>query len=197
MVSFWNMCDCRESRVLVHPLQPPQHGPATSRVECLSLCFLSRAHLVIKSANTHEPLITLATYSLLKVSRPHLLLLATRSSRSVIHASPLPFPHQMLHTAHIMLGVAQVRQFGPSRPLRRPLDDLDPCHIPTIYLEPHLHANPAQLAAQQNRRLNAPPPNAHQHAREGLCRALCRHHQDVTDARRILVVLGEELRTRA
>lgn len=96
-----------------------------------------------------------------------------------------------------MLRVPQIRQLGTSRTLLSALDNLYPRHIPTIHLEPHLHPDPAQLAPEQNRRLNPTAPDAHQHAREGLARPLGLHEQDVADAHAVAVVAGEELRARA
>lgn len=128
----------------------------------------------------------------LKIRRPQLLLLSTRRPRSIIHTRPLPLPHQMLHTTHIMLRLPQVRQLGPSRPLGRPLDDLNSRHIPTIHLKPHLHTHPTQLTPQQNRRLNSPASNTHQHAGKGLGGALGRDHEDVAYAGGVLVVFGKE-----
>lgn len=136
-------------------------------------------------------------FSHLECSGLDLLLLSTRSPRGIRHATPPPFPHQMLDTAHIMLRLAQVRQLGAPRALGRALDDLDARHVAAIHLEPHLHAQPAQLAAQLDRRLDAAPPDGHEHARKRLRGPLRRDQQDVADLRGVLVVLGEEPGARA
>lgn len=98
----------------------------------------------------------------------------------------------MLHTTLIMLGVAQIRQLGPSRPLGRPLDNLNPRHVPTVHLEPHLHPDPAQLSAEQDGRLDPAAPDTHQHAGKGLGGAFGRDHEDVAYAGGVLVVFGKE-----
>jgi hypothetical protein len=108
----------------------------------------------------------------------------------------LPLPHvrrnNILHAPHIMLRLPHVIQPRPPRPLNPPLHNLNAFHIRTIYLIPHLHANPRQLIPQQDGRVDALPPNVDAHPCEGISRFLP-HEQDIADFGSFGVGFGEEL----
>lgn len=95
-----------------------------------------------------------------------------------------------------MLGLAHVGEAGAAGALGPAVDDLDAEDVAAVDLEPHLDADLGELAAQQDGRLDAPPPDADAHAREGLGRAPRRHHQHVAHLGAVRVLLGEEPRPR-
>lgn len=100
-------------------------------------------------------------------------------------------PDHILHTTPIMLNLPHIRQSRASRPLSRPLHNLDALDKRTVHFIPHLHADTRQLAAQQDRSVDAAPPDVDAHAGEGVAGALP-HEQDVADARAFWVVSREE-----
>lgn len=98
----------------------------------------------------------------------------------------------MAHIAHIMLGLAQVRQLGATRPLLGPPNDLDARDVATVNLEGHFGANLGELPAQQDARLDAAPPDANEDAAKRLGGPLGGDDHDVAGAGGLRVVAAKE-----
>lgn len=85
-------------------------------------------------------------------------------------------------------------QPSPPLPLLGALHNLDALDVRAEHLDPHLHRDPRQLVAQQERRVHTPQPDAQADARERVA-ALEGHAQDVADldAARVAAVVEEGL----
>lgn len=112
---------------------------------------------------------------------------------------PPPRLDQVVHIAHIVLRLAHVREPGAPRALRPPPDDLDAQHAGAVDLEPHLDADLGQVVPQQDRRVDARPPDREAHPRERRLPAPAprrRHLEHVARLRRVRVLLREQRRPR-
>lgn len=121
------------------------------------------------------------------------------SSLCLARPQHLPLPDvlrdDILHAARVMLRLAHVVQPRSVRPLAPALHDLDALDVRAIHFVPHLDADARELVAQQDRRVDAPPPDVDAHAREGVAAPLP-HQQDVANFGRLGVRGGEEARAR-
>lgn len=104
----------------------------------------------------------------------------------------LPSKHKIMHISDIVLGLAQVRELSPPRPLLAAVHDLDSRHVPVVDLEPHLHRDFCQSPPEQDGRVDPGPADGHEHACEGLAAAAVGDHEHVAHAGGVAVGAGEE-----
>ena len=172
--------------------------PCTSHTP--SHCVHTLAFVKYRSNMLHPhhnlPLLPPSLYLLLPAQHGARRLLLSALGCAQTRLLPQIQPNHVLHIPSIMLDCAHVRQSRTSRPLRRALHNLDALHQRTVDLVPHLHAHAGELAAQQDRRVDAAAPDVDAHAGEGVAGALA-HEQDVADARAFGVVFCEEAGSRA
>lgn len=119
-----------------------------------------------------------------------LALTASRPQRSPL---ALILPHDILDRSHIVLRFPHIIQPRPPHPLLPPLHNLNPLHIRTINLIPHLDPHPSQLPPKQNPGIDPAPPDIQADAGEGIA-VPQPDEQDIAHARRLGVLLREEPR---
>lgn len=100
----------------------------------------------------------------------------------------------MIDVAHIVLGVAEVREAGAAGALGTAPDDLDAQDVGAIDFIPHLDAELREVVAQQYGRVDARAPDRHAYSREGLAAPRC-DLQDVARLHGVSVLAREQGRS--
>lgn len=112
-------------------------------------------------------------------------LLRLRTQRITL---PLPRKHQLVHAAHVVFGLAHIRQPCSPCSLRSSPDDINACDRRAVDLEPHLHSHLHHLTTQENRRVLTSAPDLDKGPGKWLAH-LGRHHQNIAHLGAVGVLL--------
>lgn len=146
----------------------------------------------IQSPHLHRSLPLLPTTPMLLPTTHHrrlrsitLLLLALCATQRRL--LPDIHTHDILHTASVMLHSPHVRQPRPSDLPSRALYHLNGFHQRTVDFVPHFNTHAGQLAAEEDRSVDAAPPDVDAHAGEGITGSLT-DEENIADTRAFGVV---------
>lgn len=162
---------------------------------CLGQTFsphIIQSYTSLYDHNNHAPDVQHKSYtsllSLLLLAA--LLLLCRYTSQRTLR--PLVSRNNILHTSHIMLGLAHVCQSRSSRSLLPSLHNLDSLYIRTVDLIPHLHSDSGQLIAEQNATIDTSATDVDAYSCERVT-GLETHEKDITNFGSFWVGFGEEV----